>query len=205
LAQKLNISQMTHSNLKIGKEKWLEVGYRQFAEQGPENLSINKISQEVGTSRASFYHHFGDIGNFVDDLLSMHWNTVERFNIIGKDTCQNLFPDLYDLIAEYPVSQQFSMQLFHARSNPEFNFLFIKMYEAIAKAFVLKLFTREYRLNQTENDVYLLWLTVGETWYSRLSPRDLSSSTLQKHAREIMKTVSNFMNSQLYSSLRETT
>jgi AcrR family transcriptional regulator len=201
----MNSYQMTHANSRIGKEKWLEVGYRQFAEHGPDLLSINKISHEIGTSRASFYHYFGDIGNFIDDLLSMHWQTVERFIITGKDTCQNLFPDLYDLIAEYPVSQQFSMQLFHARSNPEFNFLFIKMYEAIAKAFALKLFAMEYQLNQNENDVYKLWLTVGETWYSRLSPQDLSSSTLQKHAREIMKSVSNFMNSQLYSSLREPT
>lgn len=205
MAQKMNISQMTPSNSEIGKAKWLEVGYRHFAEHGPELLSINKISHEIGTSRASFYHYFGDIRNFIDDLLSMHWQIVERFSKMGKDTCQNLFPDLYDLIAKYPVSHQFNMQLFHARSTPEYNFLFIKMYEAIAKAFALKLFAREYQLNQNENEVYKLWLTVGETWYSRLSPQDLSASTLQNHAREIMKTVSSFMNSQLYSSLREST
>jgi len=48
------------------KQEWLDKGYEHFALYGPENLSINKISKEVGFSRASFYHHFGNIenGNF---------------------------------------------------------------------------------------------------------------------------------------------
>jgi len=195
---------MKPSNPKVGKAKWLEIGYKHFAEYGPKNLSVNKISREVGASRASFYHYFGDIGIFIDELLTMHWHIVEQFNKMGKEKCQNLFPDLYALIAEYPVSHLFNMQLFHARSTPEFNFLFIKTYETIAKAFALKLFAREYQLDQFESEVSNLWLTVGETWYSRLTPQDLSASTLQRHAEEIMKTVSSFMNSRLYSTLRET-
>lgn len=195
---------MKPSNQKVGKEKWLEIGYKHFAEYGPENLSINKISHEIGASRASFYHYFGDTGIYIDELLVMHWRLVERFNKTGEEKCQNLFPDLYTLIEEYPVPHLFTLQLFHARSRPEFNFLFIKTYEAIAKAFALKLFAREYQLNPGDSEVYNLWLTIGETWYSRLSPQDLSASILQKHAKEIIKSVFDFMNSQLYSSLRET-
>lgn len=194
---------MKPSNKKVGKEKWLEIGYRHFAEYGPENLSVNKISQEIGASRASFYHYFGDTGIFIDELLTKHWHIVEGFNEMGGAKCQNLFPDLYALIAEYPVPHLFTIQLFHSRSRPEFNFLFIKSYEAISKAFALKLFAREYQLNQFDSEVYNLWLTIGETWYSRLSPQDLSASSLQKHAEEIIKTVFDFMNSSFYSSLRE--
>jgi AcrR family transcriptional regulator len=40
------------------KQLWIEKGYEHFAEYGPENISINAISKEIGSPRASFYHHF---------------------------------------------------------------------------------------------------------------------------------------------------
>lgn len=30
------------------KDKWLEEGYKQFAEFGPDNLSISNISKTIG-------------------------------------------------------------------------------------------------------------------------------------------------------------
>jgi AcrR family transcriptional regulator len=190
---------MTNSNTKPGKEIWLEEGYRQFALYGPDNLNIKKISEAIDTSRASFYHYFGDIDVFTEELLAMHWGIVDNFNKTGKSTCQKLFPDLYNLLAEHAIPLQFSMQLFHHRSNPAFNYLFIKTYEASAKIFLLNLFVKQFALNKTESEVYDLWVTVGEAWYSRLTKDDLSASTLQKHAEEIMDTVIKFAESRLYS------
>lgn len=190
---------MMNSNTKTGKEKWLQEGYRQFALNGPGNLSIKKISEEIGSSRASFYHYFGDIDVFCEELLAMHWDIAHNFNEVGKSTCNHLFPDVYNLLTENAVPLQFSMQLFHHRSNPAFNYLFMKTYEASARAFLLKLFTEQYSLKQPESEVYDLWATVGEAWYSRLNRDDLSASTLQKHAEEIMDTVIKFAGSRLYS------
>jgi len=56
------------------KQKWIEKGYEHFALFGPENLSINKLSKEMGVSRASFYHYFGDMDIFIEKLLDMHWH-----------------------------------------------------------------------------------------------------------------------------------
>jgi len=52
------------------KEKWLEEGYEEFAQDGPENLSINQIAKKIGASRSSFYHHFAEIDLFIDELLA---------------------------------------------------------------------------------------------------------------------------------------
>ena len=48
-----------HKNKDMSKskesiQKWIEKGYEHFALYGPENISINKISKEIGFSRASF-------------------------------------------------------------------------------------------------------------------------------------------------------
>ncbi len=186
------------------RQLWIEKGYEHFALYGPENLSINKLSKTTGSSRASFYHHFGGIDVFVDELLAKHWYFVEFLKSSGREKCKYLFPDLYNLLAQNPLPLQFSLQLFHNRSNPEFNFVFIKSFEEFAKSFALKLFIKHFGLLQSEGDVYLLWLTLGEAWYSRLNPNDLTSETLQKHSEEILQTLSEFVNSALYKHLRQT-
>jgi hypothetical protein len=79
----------------------------------------------------------------------------------------------------------------------------IKAYEAIAESFALDLFANHLGLIQSDKKVYHLWLTLGEAWYSRLDPDELSSETLQKHSEEILKTLSGFIESPLYSKLHK--
>ena len=194
---------MPDSKKNTRKEQWLETGYRHFALYGPKNLSINKISLEIGSSRASFYHHFGDSDIFVDELLARHWEHSELFKEVGTKICKNLVPDLYNLLEEYPITLQFALQLFHHRSAPKFNLIFIKSYAAIAEAFALKLFADELDLNPTHPGLFEIWVTVGEAWYSRLDPNDLSALAMQNHAKEILQTVARLMNSKLFYSLEE--
>ncbi|WP_289030965.1 TetR/AcrR family transcriptional regulator [uncultured Algoriphagus sp.] len=181
------------------KEAWIEEGYRQFALNGPKLLSINSLSEKVGISRASFYHHFGDMDVFIQELLMVHWKIVTEFNESGKSV-KRLFPDFYQFLAEYPIPLQFNMQLFHNRSIPEYNLLFIKNYEASAKSFLLDLFAKQFALSMDSKELYDLWLTVGEAWYSRITKDDLSASCLQAHGEEIMTSVMRLTKSQLYST-----
>lgn len=185
------------------KQKWIEKGYEHFALYGPENLSINKISKEIGSSRASFYHHFGDIEVFIEKLLDMHWRMSQQFCSFGARECENYFPDLYLLLEQYPIPLKFSKQLFLNRNIPAFNYLFMKTYNASASAFILKLFAKQFGLHQNDEDTYNLWLTVGESWYSRLDINNLSAKKMQKLAEEIMNSVLKFISSGLYSKMQK--
>jgi len=193
---------MSSSVVKITKQNWLETGYRHFAELGPDQLSINRLSKELGASRASFYNYFGDLNVFIDELLTMHWGIAVNFSNEGRFSCTQLFPDLYQILAKYPIPLQFSIQLFKHRNIPAYNFIFIKSYEHSAKAFLLRLFTEEYDLRKPKSELLKLWITVGEAWYSRLNPEDLTSETLQNHAKEILDVVIEFSYSRLYSNIR---
>ena len=185
------------------RQKWVEKGYEQFATYGPNNLSINKLSKEIGSSRASFYHHFGDIEIFIEELLNIHWQKHQQFCSIGARVCNQYFPDLYLLLEQYPIPLQFSKQLFLNRNNPAFNYLFMKTYNASARAFILKLFSEQFGLHQNDEDTYNLWLTVGESWYSRLDTNNLSAEKMQKLAEEIMNSVLKFISSGLYSKMQK--
>ena len=183
------------------KQKWIEKGYEHFALYGPDNLSINKLSKEIGSPRASFYHHFGDIEVFIEELLDMHWQIHQQFCSVGALECKKLFPDLYLLLEQYPIPLKFSKQLFLNRNNPAFNYLFMKAYNASARAFILKLFSEQFGLHHNDEDTYNLWLTVGESWYSRLDTNYLSAANMQQLAEEIMNSVLKFMASDLYSKM----
>ncbi len=184
------------------KQKWIEKGYEHFALYGPANLSVNKISKEIGSPRASFYHYFGDIEVFIEALLDMHWQMGRKFSRMGAEECKKLFPDLYLLLGKYRTPLLFSRQLFLNRNIPAFNYLFVKTYEFSARSFILKLFAEQFNIHQYSEETYNLWLTVGESWYSRLNPDDLSAETMQKLAEEIMDSVFKFVSSDLYAKLR---
>ena len=183
------------------KIKWLEEGYKEFALNGPDLLSINQISKAIGSSRASFYHFFGDREVLIEELLAAHWDLCIEFNQTGREKCTSLFPDLYALLGEYTIPLQFSLQLFHNRHIPQFNYLFTKSYASSARAFAVKLFADHMGLNPEDPTVYNLWVTMGEAWYSRLDPADLSSPTLQRHSEKIIKTLTGFIQSELYNKL----
>ena len=184
------------------KQKWIEKGYEHFALFGPENLSINKISKEIGSSRASFYHYFGDIEVFIEALLDMHWQIHQQFYSVGALECKKLIPDLYLLLEQNPIPLQFSKQLFLNRNKPAYNYLFTKTYNIGAKTFILKLFSKQFDLHYNDEDTFNLWLTVGESWYSRLDTNNLSAEKMQQLAEEIMNSVLKFVSSNLYSKMR---
>ena len=184
------------------KEQWLKQGYAHFAKSGPAKLSINQIGKEIGASRSSFYHHFGDIPFFIDELLAAHWEICQEFDKVAQKNCKKLIPDLYRELAKHPVSLQFHIQLFRHRTRPSFNYLFLKSYESSSKAFALKLFANYLKLNLPQKDVYKLWLTLGEAWYSRLDPEDLSAENLQHQGEEVLKAIAFFMDSDLFTRLK---
>lgn len=183
------------------REDWLQQGYIDFAEHGPDQLSINRIGKEIGAARSSFYHHFGDVDLFVDELLQFHWGISFEFNARGKEHCKQLIPDLYGLLAEYPVPLMFSMQLFHNRQVPRFDYVFNKTYEVSAKGFLLPLFADHLGGHFSPAELKNLWMTLGEAWYSRLDPKDLSAKTMAGLAESILKDMKILMDSRLFSNL----
>ena len=53
---------------------WLEAGYALIAEEGVRALKIERLCQQVGATRGSFYWHFEDIGSYREALVTS-WNS----------------------------------------------------------------------------------------------------------------------------------
>jgi AcrR family transcriptional regulator len=53
---------------------WLEAGYSVIAEEGVRALKIERLCQQVGATRGSFYWHFEDIASYRGALVAS-WNS----------------------------------------------------------------------------------------------------------------------------------
>ena len=177
---------------KKTRQLWIEKGYEHFALYGPENLSINKISKEIESPRASFYHHFGDIDIFIDELIELNLKIYKQFNLTEKKECKNFNPDLLILIAQNPMLLKFSKQLFINRNNSIYNDLFVIAHSESSKIFAFKLFSKQYGLKNNKA-TYKLFVTVVESWYSRLDTNDLSAEKMQQNAKDVMNSVLKFV------------
>ena len=131
----------------------------------------------------------------------MHWQIGQDFNSAGIESCKKLFPDLHKLVEKYPIPLQFTRQLFLNRHIPTFNYMFNKMYSFHSHSFMLTLFSEQYGLHQSKEIIYNLWVTVGESWYSRLDPNSLSAVKMQQLSEEVMNSVQKFMATDLYSKM----
>lgn len=183
------------------KQKWIEKGYEHFALYGPDNISINAISKEIGSPRASFYHHFSDMEVFINLLLETHLDIIKSYVEEGKEYCDHLLPDFFQLIEKFPMGLKFQRQIFLNRHIPILGYMFAKIQGETSKGFVLDLFIKQFDLKIKREDAARLWITLTESWFTRINPEQLDAVELQRISEETMNTILKFITSDLYAKL----
>ncbi len=122
------------------KAKWIDTGYLQFAQIGPESLKVERLSMIMALNRSSFYHYFGEVSVFEKYLLERHIGCFKRMSKTFE-TCKNFHPDLIRKTTQYRSELLFHRQLLIHESTPRYRECF-----NTAKAF-------------TEKKVFKLWAT----------------------------------------------
>ncbi|MEL6867115.1 MAG: TetR/AcrR family transcriptional regulator [Bacteroidota bacterium] len=92
------------------KQAWIEKGYGLVAEKGLENLTVNSICRAMAKSKSSFYHYFGEIELFRDELMAYHVARAHDFALKVK-SCENIDPDLISVFMDYQTDVFFYKQL----------------------------------------------------------------------------------------------
>lgn len=65
--------QRKQPSTRLSAEDWLEVGYTVLAREGVRALKVERLCQEAGVTRGSFYWHFEDIEKYRAALVES-WN-----------------------------------------------------------------------------------------------------------------------------------
>ena len=73
----------TSRKQRLDKETWLENTLEVLTSRGPQILTVDKLCRALGVSRGSFYWHFKDRADFLQQLAEF-WNN--RFTVTIKET-----------------------------------------------------------------------------------------------------------------------
>jgi AcrR family transcriptional regulator len=73
------------------------VGYKIFADEGPEGIQVERLARMLGVSKSSFYHFFVDKEIFVSELIKLHLKHAQRY-VAEIKKLDNFDPEFIDLL-----------------------------------------------------------------------------------------------------------
>jgi AcrR family transcriptional regulator len=173
------------------ERKWLEGAYIHFAEVGPEQLNIKRISEITGLPRTNFYYHFPDTDVLVSQLLNFHTDVSKTYEEELRQKLHVFIPDLHQVLFSFETGVKFHWQLFKHRSDIRFGYIYNSVNSSSAEL-ILPVFREYYRLNVSEPALKALWKTLTDSWYSRLDFENFSPESLAELSDSIMQSILRF-------------
>jgi AcrR family transcriptional regulator len=72
---------------KVDKEAWLREGLLALAQVGPQALTVDIMCKRLGVTKGSFYHHFKNRQEYVEEILKL-WEDENTSRLIGAAETQ---------------------------------------------------------------------------------------------------------------------
>ncbi|MBO0929940.1 TetR/AcrR family transcriptional regulator [Fibrella aquatilis] len=176
--------------MKPIEQPWILAGYRLFAHEGPKGLTVEGLARVVGKSKSSFYHHFADLEVFTELLLRYHLNQVHRIAEQERQ-CQNVIPDLVNLLLTVKENLLFDRQLRIHRTIPAFKQCFDKSTGAVGEA-ISGIFADMLGLAHNSALTRMVLMLSLENFYLQLTPETLTYDWLVGYMHELQAMVRAF-------------
>jgi len=169
--------------------RWLEIGYKHFAMFGPENLNIDRMAQESGLSRTSFYYHFDSLTTFIDSLLEKHVEEGKKIRSSVKTGCKNFIPDFIHIICNNRFTVIFNKQLSINRKVPEY-LLAYNHFNNIVDYATLDLWAEDFSIRGDKEFLFAVFSMLRETFYNRITLDSLEYDTIKTIILDIRQLIS---------------
>jgi len=162
---------------------WIETGYGIFAREGPAGLRIEYIARSIGKSKSSFYHHFADLEIFTNLLLEQHLHRAADISQRMRQ-CQQLEPDMLDLLVSVKEDILFQRQLRVRRDVPAFRQCILHAHGPIEEA-LLGLWSQAIGLEGRPQLARAMLSLVVDNFYLRITADTLDQDWLRGYLGEI--------------------
>lgn len=97
------------SSSRYKKEDWLDLGARLLAEEGPQALTIERLTAAAKRTKGSFYHHFADRDAFVRAIM-LRWRE-HVVVVMGKQYEKAQSPaEIRKLMREQPLELDYRFE-----------------------------------------------------------------------------------------------
>lgn len=89
---------------------WIDLGWRQLSQTGPDGLKIETLCDLAGRSKGSFYHHFEDYDGFLTQLTET-WVKRQTTDLMSDfDPAQPIGPQM-DALFEAVLALDYRFEL----------------------------------------------------------------------------------------------
>jgi len=163
-------------------KNWLCAAYCEFAENGPD-FSLKALAKKTGLPRATFYYHFLNKDELINELLNYHITIFEKYKLELEDI-NKLIPDLYLLLYRNLKSVKFHQQLLFNNHIPAFKSLYCEA-NKISIQILLPHVKAHFGFHQPDEEVFDFFNTLTDAWYSRLDLSDTNPEKMADLAEEV--------------------
>lgn len=160
---------------------WLDIGYSIFANEGPEGIQVERLARILGVNKSSFYHFFVDKEIFVNEIIKLHVEKAKRFAEKVKKL-ETFDPDFIELLVSESEMIMVHRQLVKNLDNQLFRMTYIGI-NSFVDLEILRLWAKEVNLPQEA--AFKLFDLVRDTFYSRISPKNYSATTVRQIVGEV--------------------
>ena len=165
--------------------KWVEVGYQLFSEEGHEGIQVERLARITGLNKSGFYHFFGDRFVFFDQLIHHHLEKMDDFcNLIRELSDFN--PSFIQLLIDEKPTVFFEMQLNRNRNIESFHKAHLAVSESVARA-ILPIWSDFLCLPPENARGY--WEYMRDSFNSRITLKNYSFDFILKMTLQFRDTV----------------
>jgi AcrR family transcriptional regulator len=167
--------------------KWIETGYNLLAINGPEGVHIETIARILAANKSSFYHFFGTLEIFYDELMLHHYNKID----LALNDCKiarSLDPEYLEQVLKHRDAFMVQVQLSRHKNIPLFSKAFLLVNQKIDQS-VLPVWNKHLGVFDNDNLSLLCLSFVRDTFYSRISFETFTYEFLHDIAVEAKKIV----------------
>lgn len=175
--------------MKDIEKPWIEKGYKAFAYKGPYGLKIERLSEEVGKNKSSFYHLFADLETFTERLLSYHLSQAKIIAL--KESNSENKNDFIAILLEHKLDLLFNRQLRIHRENKEFEYCFNKVNQISIPA-MLPIWKRIIGLSENNALAQIVLNLSIENFYLQITDETLNETWLEEYFASVHQMVAHF-------------
>ena len=95
---------------------WTELGYDLFAHEGLDGIQVERLARILQLNKSGFYHYFGDLEGFCEELISLHKKKVTLF-LQEVSITKDLDPGYLLLLIAHAKTVMFQVQITRNKDN----------------------------------------------------------------------------------------
>ncbi|MEL7251271.1 MAG: TetR/AcrR family transcriptional regulator [Bacteroidota bacterium] len=173
------------------KDKWIQVGYENFALHGPASLKVERLAKQLQRNKSGFYHYFSDTEIFIQVLLDHHFAQAKI--LAEKEAQCETQDELIDILVSHKEDLLFNRQLRIHRENPQYDSC-IESVSSIANPAIIGIWSKIIDLGDQSYLAALVFRLGIENFYLRITAENLNHAWLKDYFAEFKKLVRAFRN-----------